>query len=103
MQLIATILAVFFLSLIVLPCADGTPDECGVEVHFHPGQGHDHEQEPHADFCSPFCSCHCCHTHFIVKNFNILSSEIEYIETLIPYISHRYPQASPAIWQPPRV
>ena len=103
MHLIATILAVFFLGLTVFPCTDEASEACSAEVHFHTGQGHDHEQESHTDFCSPFCSCHCCHAHFIVKDFIYHSSAIEHMGIIVPYLSHRYPQASPAIWQPPRV
>lgn len=103
MQLVATILAFFFLSLTVLPCTDEAPEGCSAEVHFHGGHGHDHEQEPHADFCSPFCACHCCHAHYLIKDFSYHSAEITYLGINIPYLSSGYTQLPPAVWQPPRV
>ncbi|WP_289063379.1 DUF6660 family protein [uncultured Zobellia sp.] len=71
MRLFAIILSVYFLALNVVPCSDeGSVTEDGVTVSVDNGMDHGHES---GDLCSPFCMCHCCHTHTV--NFEILTFE----------------------------
>ena len=62
MKVTSAILAVFFLGIILFPCADEVAgDKCGTEVHFHTG---DQDPQADADLCTLFCQCNCCQTHF---------------------------------------
>lgn len=64
MRVVLTLLIGYILSISLLPCADGlVADDCGQEIHLHSDSQHSDEGLPHADDCSPFCSCHCCHVH----------------------------------------
>ncbi|WP_194526197.1 DUF6660 family protein [Zobellia roscoffensis] len=71
MKSLTLILSLYFLALNVMPCSDAEPvsgDE--VAVISDSGDGHGHTDN---DLCSPFCQCHCCHTHTV--NFEIFSFE----------------------------
>ena len=63
------LLSIYFLALNVLPCQDEPVTEASAyngsaqtELVQHQGAGHDHSP-CNSDLCSPFCGCHCCHTH----------------------------------------
>ena len=84
MKQLACLLAFWFLALSTFPCSDeeaeGVSEEayayslnqdipsfnqevlrkCADEKH----QDHNHS----GDNCSPFCQCHCCHTHVTLQN-----------------------------------
>ncbi|HBF20185.1 MAG TPA: hypothetical protein DDW81_08800, partial [Cryomorphaceae bacterium] len=67
MRWFSAILSIYFLGLSLLPCADfdQVTGEYGQQVfvdHDHSGHTHD---IPADDQCSPFCMCHCCHTHVV--------------------------------------
>ncbi|MDT7827528.1 DUF6660 family protein [Pricia sp. S334] len=64
MKMLGLILSIYFLALNVLPCQDEpvTEDSTQTELVQDQGVGHDHSPCT-SDLCSPFCGCHCCHTH----------------------------------------
>ncbi len=66
MKFLVVILSVYFLALNLLPCQDEpvAEDTARPELVQQQGDGHDHEQCD-SDLCSPFCGCHCCHSHTI--------------------------------------
>ncbi|WP_425550444.1 DUF6660 family protein [Algivirga pacifica] len=60
-------IGVFILSLLVVifslvPCGDepSSYESISIEAKQH------QRDSDHHDTCSPFCACHCCHSHFIV-------------------------------------
>ncbi|MDO6809484.1 hypothetical protein Q4603_12720 [Zobellia galactanivorans] len=71
MKLLTFILSFYFLALNVVPCSDMEPLADGqVSVVADSGDGYGHALN---DLCSPFCHCHCCHTHTV--SFEIFSFE----------------------------
>ncbi len=103
MRLIATILSVYVLLLAFVPCADEfsietSQEQALLQDDYHP------DEEGHSDFCTPFCHCHCCHSHvtFMDTNWHAQvitpfsekrSAHLERKEYLFPF----------SIFQPPRV
>ncbi|WP_155839648.1 DUF6660 family protein [Aquimarina latercula] len=75
MKYLAIILSVYFVALNFVPCGDidFTNHETGNVSIESFDANHDHACE----FCSPFCNCHCCHTHVI--NEQHFWYEIDYV------------------------
>jgi len=86
MKIMAFLLAFFLLGLAIVPCADNLP-QSNIEQVSDSHSDHNHDAD--SDLCSPFCVCHCCHTHFVVNQslFNgeyvapYLMPESNYIES----------------------
>lgn len=71
-KLLTLILSVYFLALNVVPCSDAdivTDNQVTLAADNGVDQGHAFN-----DMCSPFCMCHCCHTHTV--NFNMVTFEL---------------------------
>ena len=64
MKYVAFILSFYFLALNVMPCTDNDTSVDDLQTHISYQQGSNHNQGG-LDYCSPFCSCHCCHVHTI--------------------------------------
>ncbi|MEK6154023.1 DUF6660 family protein [Flavobacteriaceae bacterium 3-367] len=65
MKYIAVILSIYFLALGIVPCNDGDESGNDTELTTIIGFNGDHDHHDHGDLCSPFCQCHCCHTHSV--------------------------------------
>ncbi|HET8735645.1 MAG TPA: DUF6660 family protein [Pricia sp.] len=63
MKLITVILSIYFLALNFMPCADSGSKDGDCQVVSVIGHDADHDQD--CQQCSPFCQCHCCHSHVI--------------------------------------
>ncbi len=89
----------YFILLAVIPCGD--EGECNEVKHEQTSQNSgDHENE----ICTPFCVCSCCATHFVVKPFQTIHTQIAEINS--KYIVHPESEISTAvivIWQPPKL
>ncbi|MFS4416022.1 DUF6660 family protein [Maribacter sp. 2307ULW6-5] len=70
MRFLAIILSLYFLALNVMPCGDDGEISDSVTTEFQVDL--DHNQD-HGDceLCSPFCQCHCCHSHTLVFGLDI--------------------------------
>ncbi|AZQ59842.1 hypothetical protein EJ994_13935 [Maribacter sp. MJ134] len=70
MKFLAVILSLYFLALNVVPCGDDGQISDSVTTEFQ--VDFDQNQE-HGDceLCSPFCQCHCCHSHTLVFGLDI--------------------------------
>ncbi|MDT0642658.1 DUF6660 family protein [Zunongwangia sp. F363] len=83
MKIIAAILSFYFLGLNAVPCGDDISQFTNdlQETVSALNTGHSHGMK--ADFCSPFCQCHCCHVH--VVNFQTSESPLieQHISTLV--------------------
>ena len=90
----------------VVPCDD-------VEVNVNDGavtytlteDGHDHDSDsPESDGCSPFCVCHCCHTHIVIPNYPLTTSvTVHSNQVKSSYYLDFYPNGIiDAIWRPPQ-
>ncbi|WP_339698405.1 DUF6660 family protein [uncultured Roseivirga sp.] len=64
MKLITLFLALTIFGLSTFPCGDGAPVSGEVQIEASVSNFElTADPLPHLDLCSPFCSCHCCHTH----------------------------------------
>ncbi|KAA3651630.1 MAG: hypothetical protein DWP98_02705 [Bacteroidetes bacterium] len=82
MKAFASIIAVFFLCLSVLPCADKNDSHSEITVS---SEAHNHEHA--ADDCAPFCYCNCCHVHATIQIEGQVFSEIS--QTFKPVSNYR--------------
>lgn len=86
-----------------MPCADVIIEEsCGTEIHYHALADHEHGQD--IDLCSPFCQCHCCHTHvtnFQGFGFDVLA--ISFPKKLTHYTNNKGDEIKNSLLQPPQV
>ncbi|WP_417610125.1 DUF6660 family protein [Owenweeksia hongkongensis] len=72
MKTLSYILAVYFLGLSFVTCADGlvyadSVNGLHVVASADSHSGHDHNSNTN-DLCSPVCSCQCCHVHVTFPN-----------------------------------
>ena len=74
MKFLVVIFSLYFLALNLLPCQDApvTEDTAHPELVQPQGDAHDHGQCD-SDLCSPFCGCHCCHSHTV--DFGLVTFE----------------------------
>ena len=82
-----------------MPCGD--KEDCNEIKHEQSSQNHEDHQE---ETCTPFCVCSCCSTHFVVKGFQPLQTQIAVINTV--YTVHPESKTASAIipiWQPPKI
>ena len=101
MKLITGILAVLFLGLSLIPCDDAGSEENEHVTILDGDLDHDHSQEP--DLCSPFCVCHCCHTHFATyDNFYDGLPSLPFVIQITGYAVFFPKGYHPPIYQPPR-
>jgi len=102
LRITAAILSMMILTMVTIPCADsllcdstsGTEQFTGLDQH---------QETSHIDFCTPFCSCHCCHTHITQIAFFSLQ-DIDLYQYDSPAHSRQlYGIMSFSIWDPPRL
>ncbi|MFD1768758.1 DUF6660 family protein [Sphingobacterium suaedae] len=106
MRWLTTILAVYLLGLLLIPCSD--MDTRFADQHIEPTSQQKHEHEhTRNDGCSPLCCCSCCSATITSVDvlhptldapLSILLSVTQGIETLS--IIPEYPSS---IWQPPKI
>ena len=102
MKLIAFILSIYMLALNFMPCED---DHCADEdtVCIETTEIHDTEHS-HADLCSPFCECQCCHMHVTyttLANTLIVAPEIS--TEVFSHFDSLGNDFTTTLLQPPRV
>ena len=91
------LLSFLILTMASLPCADEPVENESVSIEAHDH----HEESDHNDLCSPFCTCHCCHSHvtqhctFCLKTFATFRSRPS--DESFPLLS----RISFSIWDPP--
>ena len=88
---------------VMMPCMDGICEQnAGVELSIATDE-HDHEEESgHADHCSPFCTCSCCHSNYLsIAGQSHLT--LEFPKKSIAQIDEAPPASFlDRIWNPPR-
>ena len=68
------------LFLALYPCLDIEPEaEAGSQIvqvsdNDVAASSSEHEEEHEEGHCSPFCMCHCCHTHIVIADLPLFSS-----------------------------
>ncbi|WP_370582906.1 DUF6660 family protein [Pontibacter rufus] len=105
MKSILYILGLLLLALSLKPCPDkASAVRSERQVMAVAGLHQDH-QDSGADRCSPFCACHCCHTHYQPQNAAVLedASSPEVGREVASYRNNFISSLSYSIWQPPKV
>lgn len=76
MKFLTVILALFILTLSLLPCEDQAKV---ADVEVEQVICNDCDGDTAGDLCTPFCHCQCCSIHFIsfdIESFEMLSLEV---------------------------
>jgi hypothetical protein len=91
-------IAIIFMSVVLLPCAEEIPDSNVLVV-----KQASHEHCDFGDLCSPLCTCQCCPSQWVgfsqIIVFNVNSSNIG----LPQGFSSKYEQLVLSIWDPPKI
>ncbi|MFD1187328.1 DUF6660 family protein [Pontibacter rugosus] len=105
MKSLLYILILLLLALSLKPC----PDKANAvrserQVMAVVGLHQDH-QDNAADPCTPFCACHCCHTHFQPQSADVVEyADLQEVSHEVDlYKSSFVSSLSYSIWQPPKV
>ncbi|RKS25734.1 hypothetical protein CLV94_0778 [Flavobacterium endophyticum] len=101
-HILTSILSVYLLVLMVLPCNDAhAHPESAVLSHVSQLQNEQH----HEDFCTPFCICACCTTPIIMQSVAVF--EVPYFENSYTKTPSFYKSIASSffgsIWQPPQL
>ena len=107
MKFVSLTLAILMFVLTGIPCDDSIPESDNdtfsstefVDVHNHSSES------PDTDGCSPFCVCHCCHTHIAIPSQSKRETVVSLAITSDPadYFKDLFPRRiSGAIWRPPQ-
>lgn len=100
------ILAALMLYLSGMPCDDvEVADNDGTITYTQTQYDHEHDGgSSESDGCSPFCVCHCCHTHIVIPHHPLTTSvAIHQSMDKSDYYQDFYPNGIIyAIWRPPQ-
>ena len=102
MKFLATILALFILSLSALPCDDVSYNNQQSETISEIVNLDNHS---HSDMCSPFCMCACCGQTFS-SSFTYYSLALHVpvsVEKFPIYNASFVSEVYLSIWQPPKI
>ncbi|WP_410896844.1 DUF6660 family protein [Pontibacter sp. E15-1] len=105
MRSIFYILSLLLLTYSLKPCTDSATAILGKGEVVAVADLHQDHQDSSADECSPFCACHCCHTHYQLQSIAVIE------DVPVPKASHEFAlyknifisSSSCSIWQPPKV
>ena len=81
MQKIAIILAVLIFTFNFYPCTDEFQVSAEVLGTSYLTKSVPDEEEPHLEFCSPFCTCSCCSINLTIEHYNVVEIDIKEQET----------------------
>ena len=99
MRVISLILALFLFGTIFIPCTDSDEvQDLKTELIADTTQ----DSDIHFDFCSPLCSCHCCHSH-VITSIVAFDFHDNQPEEVLPFYQDTVAKYSFPFWQPPRV
>jgi hypothetical protein len=102
MKLISIILVIIIAGFTLIPCDDDANDHSDQQGILVPQDG---DLDGHADFdfCSPLCSCHCCHSHITPPVFLSFITDIQYSQEFSSYYEDHLSSIFFPIWQPPKI
>ncbi len=99
MKVISLILALFLFGTIFIPCTDSDEIQYQkMELITDAAQ----DSDIHFDFCSPLCSCHCCHSH-VIATIMVFDFQDNQPEEERPFYQDTITEYSFPFWQPPKV
>ena len=96
--------ALYLTALAVVPCQDsGLPQSAPDATEAH----HDHDEDQHADHCTPFCICACCSATLNAPPEHLARITLPASPTLTTVAPRFVPawnpnSTAPSFWQPPR-
>jgi hypothetical protein len=105
MRLFQVILAVYMLSLSLVPCSDKENDICSVsaaDIATHSDTSH---TEDHEDTCTPFCTCSCCGSGVAFISFEgfTIAEPISSVSPNPVFDQIAVTTFNHSIWQPPKI
>ncbi|MDF9795294.1 hypothetical protein OKW21_000557 [Catalinimonas alkaloidigena] len=104
MRLLATILSFYVLLLAFMPCADEFSIEDIREQTCQIQDDCGSDEAAHQKSCTPFCHCHCCHSHVTFLEMDWHSQPFSpYSEKHTLYTRQKECIFPFSIFQPPRV
>ncbi|WP_089318478.1 DUF6660 family protein [Pontibacter ummariensis] len=105
MRSLLYILVLLLLTLSLKPCLDRANAAPGEAQAVAMADRHQDHQDDKADGCSPFCACHCCHTHFQPQSTDAVEyADLQEVPIEVDlYKSSFVSPLSYSIWQPPKV
>ncbi|HXA02226.1 MAG TPA: DUF6660 family protein [Cytophagaceae bacterium] len=103
MRFFKIILAVYIVTLSLVPCSDGIGKSHDETANIEASTHSDAEYPDHAETCTPFCNCTCCGFAFMISGdtFSFESqtfSSIEFFHKNGTLLSLSY-----SIWLPPKI
>ena len=101
MKLVSIILLIIVAGSTFIPCSD-TENDFSEQKEMSIFPDGDHDGHADFDFCSPLCSCHCCHSHIttaILAYTNYYAPSLEFNS----YYSDHLLKISFSFWQPPKI
>jgi hypothetical protein len=102
MKLIAYILALYVVTLTILPCIDGNEGNGSIKTELSSNKSHTDHNE--LDHCSPFCSCSCCSSPVVFQNAIVALDFYSIVQKAIPEYKASYISSTHrSIWQPPKI
>ncbi|WKN45403.1 DUF6660 family protein [Tunicatimonas pelagia] len=105
MRVFSLVWSFYVLLLASVPCSDEpvsdvATDQTVVAASQSDAHPHGHDSE---DFCTPFCQCHCCHSHVV---FFAAFGSLDRPEPVTPSFINYTPQAEQSyafsLFQPPQ-
>lgn len=101
MKYLSSILSLYILILIAVPCIDAPIDEDTQHIELTSSNSHSHQH--HTDQCSPLCTCQCCASPLVyTENLIQLSNFTFAQEVQSSYKSIFSTSCISPIWQPPK-
>ncbi|WP_405412201.1 DUF6660 family protein [Maribacter sp. Asnod1-A12] len=102
-KFIAVILSLYFLALNVVPCGDDAQISDSSTTEFQVGLDHN-QNHGECELCSPFCQCHCCHSHTIVFDLDIFEPiEPKVIQESFSHFESVSEDPVFTLFQPPKI
>ncbi|MFB9865571.1 DUF6660 family protein [Rufibacter immobilis] len=105
MRFILSILILLLLTLSLKPCLDRASAVSSERQAVVMADTHQDHQDNNTDGCSPFCVCHCCHTHLQPQITDAAEHAPvqESTQDVDLYKNSFISSLSYSIWQPPKV
>lgn len=101
MKYLAFILSIYIFALNLASCADYVVSDNDAKTEL--SQATDNHQHQDSDFCSPFCTCQCCHISATYFQFADLKLDFPYISTQnFFYLNGIEKDFTTSILQPPK-
>ncbi|RUT79651.1 DUF6660 family protein [Ancylomarina longa] len=100
MKLLASILSLYVMILVFMPCADAHISNSDYFSIIQQDQEDGHSGD--IEFCSPFCFCTCCQTPSVIHTQIIPQVSFLVIEIIAPLLLEKEIVSNISFWRPPK-